>query len=395
MEVPALINDSEEDVHANIAIELFSGPAPRRMKYVWFDLGNGLMIVEEHDTQSGTVYGHANAAGAEAVGAAPWYNTAAFGPQNKPECAPACLELFSSAGGVPILFDRTGRRFPFPLIRIKPGFTGPDGGNTTFFVADIAAPIPGSTEPDGFPNFFGTSASAPHVAAIGALMLDQRARDIAAGKRFIGSKQLRPDVMYIALRSVGGTAGHQAACRSRNRTDRNPAFEGIRFRFGLRLRGCGDGAAADSRLLDRRRRAGTGVRDEPHPEPRAHASLPGGVPATLRHGARSVARMPTAARRANWTGGLGRSLSSDGRASRSQCLNRALTNCQLDLFADATEHFHECVDGELAQFSCSRRPTRADAKPSGSPPHQLVEGDAHRSSRRAPSSTVASSGECR
>jgi hypothetical protein len=200
VEVPALINDSDEDVHANIVIELFSGPAPRRMKYVWFDLGAGLLTVEEHKTDSGTLYGHANAAGAEAIGAAPWYNTAAFGPQNKPECAPACLELFSSAGGVPILFDTNGRRFPFPLLRIKPGFTGPDGGNTTFFIADIAAPIPGSTEPDGFPNFFGTSASAPHVAAIGALMLDQRARDIAAGKHFGGNKHLRPDAMYLALR---------------------------------------------------------------------------------------------------------------------------------------------------------------------------------------------------
>src|SRR5678815_5434165 len=88
----------------------------------------------------------------------------------------------------------------FPLVRIKPGFTGPDGGNTTFFVADIAARIPGSNEPDGFPNFFGTSASAPHVAAIGALMLDQRARDVAAGKHFIGPKQLRPEAMYLALR---------------------------------------------------------------------------------------------------------------------------------------------------------------------------------------------------
>lgn len=199
VELPALINDSEEDVHANIAIELFSGPAPRRMKYVWFDLDAGVVTIEEHDTQSGTLYGHANAAGAEAIGAAPWYNTAAFG-QNKPECAPACLELFSSAGGVPILFDRNGRRFPFPLVRIKPGVTGPDGGNTTFFVADLAAPIPGTSEPDGFPNFFGTSASAPHVAAIAALMLDQRKRDITAGKRFLGPQQLRPEVMYIALR---------------------------------------------------------------------------------------------------------------------------------------------------------------------------------------------------
>jgi hypothetical protein len=200
VEVPALINDSDADVHANIVIELFSGPAPHRIKYVWFDLDAGVLTVEEHNTDSGTLYGHANAAGAEAIGAAPWYNTAAFGPQNKPACAPACLELFSSAGGVPILFDKNGRRFPFPLIRIKPGFTGPDGGNTTFFIADIAAPIPGSNEPDGFPNFFGTSASAPHVAAIGALMLDQRAREIAAGKHFLGPKQLRPDAMYLALR---------------------------------------------------------------------------------------------------------------------------------------------------------------------------------------------------
>jgi hypothetical protein len=200
VEIPVLVNDSDEDVHANIAIELFSGPAPHRIKYVWFDLGAGLLTLEEHDTQSGTLYGHANAAGAEAVGAAPWYNTSAFGPQNKPECAPACLELFSSTGGVPILFDKNGRRFPFPLVRIKPGLTGPDGGNTTFFVADLAAAIPGTTEPDGFPNFFGTSASAPHVAAIGALMLDQRKRDIAAGKRFVGPQQLRPEVMYIAMR---------------------------------------------------------------------------------------------------------------------------------------------------------------------------------------------------
>jgi hypothetical protein len=200
VEIPALLNFSEKDVHANIAIELFSGPPPHRMKYVWFDLSAGVLTVEQYNTQSGTVYGHANAAGAEAVGAAPWYNTAAFGPQNKPECAPACLELFSSAGGVPILFNKNGRRFPFPLLRIKPGLTGPDGGNTTFFIADIAAPIPGSTEPDGFPNFFGTSASAPHVAAIAALMLDQRRRDIAAGKRFIGPQQLRPEAMYVALR---------------------------------------------------------------------------------------------------------------------------------------------------------------------------------------------------
>jgi subtilisin family serine protease len=66
--------------------------------------------------------------------------------------------------------------------------TGPDGGNTTFFLSDssyddddgdgLNSPfstfISGLDNPlDEYPNFFGTSASAPHVAAVAALMLDK------------------------------------------------------------------------------------------------------------------------------------------------------------------------------------------------------------------------------
>jgi len=42
-----------------------------------------------------------------------------------------------------------GRRLPVPEVRIKPCITGPDGGNTRFFIADLTFAVPGSAEPDG------------------------------------------------------------------------------------------------------------------------------------------------------------------------------------------------------------------------------------------------------
>lgn len=218
VETPIMVNLSDADLEVQIGIELFTGPTPNYLKYVWYDLDAGAFSVDEYDTASGTVYGHANAAGAEAVGAAAWYQTEEWGSPLRPQCFPACLNSFSSAGGVPVLFGKNGRRLPFPEIRIKPGVTGPDGGNTSFFIEDLGFEIPGTTEPDGFPNFFGTSASAPHVAAVAALMLDQRERDIQARKRFIGPRNLTPDTIYwvlrltaddMKLRNFGGDIGPQ------------------------------------------------------------------------------------------------------------------------------------------------------------------------------------------
>lgn len=170
IEIAALQNKSNNELTVDIVVELFSGSAPGRMKYVYFKPGSTFSL-NEFDTQSATLYGHANAAGAEAVGAAIFTQTAAF-PQPDPlgfvdvPCAPACVNSFSSAGGTPILRDPGGVPLTVPDVRPKPGIVGPDGGNTSFFYEDSIR------DTDTLPNFFGTSASAAHVAAAAALVFD-------------------------------------------------------------------------------------------------------------------------------------------------------------------------------------------------------------------------------
>jgi hypothetical protein len=170
------------------------------VKYVRFDQA-GVSEVLEHDTRSGSAYGHSNAAAAASIGASAWYATVEwadnpadpFGlfrnPDGSPRCDPACAEDFSSAGGIPIFFDAVGNRLPTPVVPENPWVTGPDGGNTSFFISDSsfddddgdglnnpfsAFLTPLDPEPDTeYPNFFGTSASAPHVAAVAGLMLQK------------------------------------------------------------------------------------------------------------------------------------------------------------------------------------------------------------------------------
>src|SRR5262249_22321948 len=119
------------------------GTAPQHVKWVAFEFAGTLDVVT-HDTASGTAYGHANAANVASVGASSWYLTPLFDSyfsslvKDTPgACNPgACLNDFSSGGGIPIYLDKYGEPLPAADLRENPRFTGPDGGNTTFFFAD-------------------------------------------------------------------------------------------------------------------------------------------------------------------------------------------------------------------------------------------------------------------
>ena len=157
-------NTGAVPINLNLMIVKFSGADPGLIKYI----RQGAATVNEFDTQSSTVFGHKNAAGAEAVGAAAYFSTPAFG------VSPPLLESFSSSGPTPILFDLAGNRLATPDPRAdKPEIVAPDGADTTFFGTDA--------DGNGFPNFFGTSAAAPHAAAVAALLLHAKPTLTPAG----------------------------------------------------------------------------------------------------------------------------------------------------------------------------------------------------------------------
>ena len=81
---------------------------------------------------------------------------------------PSLAESFTSPGPATILFDKDANRLAVPDIREVPRVAAADAANTSFFSSDSTGDL------DANPNFSGTSAAAPHAAAIAALVLQSR-----------------------------------------------------------------------------------------------------------------------------------------------------------------------------------------------------------------------------
>ena len=157
------------NANTNIMIVRAAGSNNVNFKYVVF---RGEISINEYQSGNSTIVGQANAAGAMAVGAVLYKNTPAFGVN------PPTIASFSSIGGTPV----NG------VVRNKPDFCAPNGVNTTVQL--------GGSNIDGdlFPNFFGTSAAAPHAGAAAALLLSAR-------KKFY-NQTITPSAMRSLLQST-------------------------------------------------------------------------------------------------------------------------------------------------------------------------------------------------
>lgn len=148
-----------------LAILKYSGPDPTRLKYILYGDGQFYRTAPAiPGVLAPTIVGHAKAEGAIATGAAFYLETPAYGLVDTP-----LIEPFSSRGGVASYFTPRGTRIA-PVYRFKPEIVAPDGVNTSFFDPFGGGDIAEDT--DTYPNFFGTSAAAPHAAGVAALMIE-------------------------------------------------------------------------------------------------------------------------------------------------------------------------------------------------------------------------------
>ncbi len=144
-----------EETNAKLMVVRAAGTASVRFKYIIF---RGPATIMDYQSGTSSIVGHPNADSAIAVGAMLYANIPPFTPVWPGVAA------FSSRGGTFTL--QPNNTF---AQRNKPEIVGPNGVNTT---VNLGGPV--FNDGDAYPNFFGTSAAAPHVAAVAALLIQGR-----------------------------------------------------------------------------------------------------------------------------------------------------------------------------------------------------------------------------
>lgn len=156
VEIIEWTNETKASETVQLVINRFSGLSPR-LKFILMENGGGVSATEypvssEGDVVGPTVAGHAGAASAISVAAVPFNNSAK-------------VERYSSRGPVthyfgPVEGPTAALPLGLPEEVAKPDLAATDCGATTFF-----AFLSGGTW-----RFCGTSAAAPHAAAVAALV---------------------------------------------------------------------------------------------------------------------------------------------------------------------------------------------------------------------------------
>lgn len=159
-------NQSAAEQTVQLAINRFAGSADPRLKFIFLQNGGGVSATEYPKSGGGdvvgpSIYGHAAAAGAIAVGAV------RYEPREGEVEGP---ESYSSRGPATHYFGPVEGTTPAPQLLTpeelsKPEVAATDCGRTTFFARQL------KSEP-GVWRFCGTSAAAPHAAGAVALMLE-------------------------------------------------------------------------------------------------------------------------------------------------------------------------------------------------------------------------------
>lgn len=159
---------------------------------------SGIGATEYSPQSRGSVIGHNGGADTISVGAVPFFSVPPFAGNSQINS-----EVYSSIGPVTRVFDADGNRYSTPQTLLKPDISGVDGTNTSFFDGSTSPLLPRSgdisNDTDALPNFFGTSAAAPNVAAVIALM--KQAAPSATKAQIVSALQ------GTARPLNGGTAG--------------------------------------------------------------------------------------------------------------------------------------------------------------------------------------------